>query len=68
MSTEYVVWGFSAHLGYPFAEPIPLTGGNLRHCRAEVTYRKGLGVGWQCAIYRKGDAPTGLRLIASKDV
>jgi hypothetical protein len=66
MGAEYVCWGFSAQLGYPFAIPLPLTGGGLRHCRAEQAYRKRLGVGWQTAIYRKGVAPVGLRLEAQQ--
>jgi hypothetical protein len=64
MATEYILWGFNAQRGYPFDIPLALTGGNLRHCRAEQAYRKGLG--WTVGIYAKGDAPTGLRLLAEK--
>lgn len=61
-STEYIVWGFNTQLGHPFNIPLKLTGGNLRHCRAEQAYRKQLG--WTVGIYRQGDAPVALRLRA----
>jgi hypothetical protein len=61
--SEWILWGYNARIGFPFNIPLALTGGNLRHCRAERTsYPEGNG--WQLGIYRKGDAPVGLRLQA----
>lgn len=59
MTTEYIVWGYKSSL-LPEPYPIALTGGNLRHCRAELRQRETEG-GWLLAIYAKGTAPTGLR-------
>lgn len=58
MPTEYVVWGYKPFLPEPY--PIRLTGGTLRHCRAAKRLDWEVS-GWQCAIYRKGDTPAGLR-------
>lgn len=64
-ATEFVLWGFNARIGYPFNIPLKLTGGTVKHCRAERScYPK--SAGWSLGIYRQGDAPVGLRLQAER--
>lgn len=55
---EYVLWAHHVLLG---KAPIKLTGGSLRECRSEQTYRQKLNCGYTMGIYRKGDEPIGLR-------
>lgn len=55
----YVLWGFNPRV---VNEPIKLTSGSMRHCKAE-----GRAYGeqdWTTAIYSRFVSPDGLRLIA----
>lgn len=60
MSTDSILWGFNARN----SEPIKLTGGTPAECRTELAFRTSQG--WDCAIYRKGSQPIGLRELAAE--
>lgn len=55
----YVLWGFNPSV---VDEPIKLTSGSMRHCKAEGRVRE--AEGWTTAIYSRFVSPDGLRLIA----
>lgn len=57
-TTTFTLWGYKA--SYGLTEPIRLSGGALRECRADQRMRESEG-GWLLGIYRQGDAPEGLR-------
>lgn len=59
---NYVLWGFHRlYLGPDGSmQPLRITAGSLAWCKVEQSYRSRQG-GWTMAIYRAGDAPTGLR-------
>lgn len=65
-TAEYVLWGYRPGV-WPWTAPLKLTGGTLRQCRTEQAQRTRDNQGWRCAIYRKGTAPVGLRLLAEQD-
>lgn len=55
---DCVLWGYSARQ----PEPIKLSAGTAAECYAELAHRE--AVGWTCAVYGTGTAPTGLRDLA----
>lgn len=60
-STDYTLWGFNQDVP-AYRVPIKITGGSLRHCRADQRMRQ--NEGWTFGTYQIGDEPTGLRLQA----
>lgn len=65
LDITFVLWGFNPAVPV-YRAPIAITGGSLRHCRAEQRMRK--DEGWTFGIYLEGTAPVGLRLQAENAV